>query len=267
VASDRGFGDLFGSSVSISGDYAIVGAYNEDHDASGGNGLSNAGSAYIYYRNEGGTDNWGEVTKIVASDRAADDFFGVSVSINGDYAIVGAFWEDQDASGGNTLTNSGSAYILYRNEGGTDNWGEVTKIVASDRAVDDLFGISVSINGAYAIVGAHAEDHDASGGNTLTNSGSAYLFKSSVLGIIESSFGATLTLYPNPTNRNINITFGQQYSNLTVQIRNVIGQQFSSYNFGTTDRVEFEIKGETGLYFIDITTAEGKTAILKVIKN
>jgi hypothetical protein len=42
----------------------------------------------------------------------ANDMFGVSVSISGDYAIVGAYNEDQDKAGGNTLSNAGSAYIL-----------------------------------------------------------------------------------------------------------------------------------------------------------
>ncbi len=170
-ASDRAIDDNFGYRISISGDYAIVGAYSEDEDASGGNTQSNAGSAYIF-RNVGGT--WSQVQKLVASDRANGDFFGASVSISGDYAIVGAMFEDEDASGGNTLSTAGSAYI-FRNVGGT--WSEVQKLVASDRAMSDNFGASVSISGDYAIVGAHYEDEDDSGGNTLNNAGSAYIFR------------------------------------------------------------------------------------------
>ena len=88
-ASDRvgGVGDRFGYSVSISGNYAIVGARNEDEDASGGNTIYGAGSAYLFERD--GAGNWSEVKKIVASARAANDHFGYSVSISGDYAIVG----------------------------------------------------------------------------------------------------------------------------------------------------------------------------------
>ncbi|MFO7447716.1 MAG: T9SS type A sorting domain-containing protein [Ignavibacteriaceae bacterium] len=172
TASDRAEGDNFGFSVAISGDYAIVGAYQEDEDVAGGNTLFKAGSAYIFHNNSG--TSWTQVQKIVASDRAADDRFGYSVSISGDYAIVGAYFEDEDAAGGNTLRFAGSAYIFYNNSG--TSWTQVQKIVASDRAEDDIFGFSVSISGNYAIVGAYLEDEDAAGGNTLFSAGSAYIF-------------------------------------------------------------------------------------------
>jgi hypothetical protein len=95
--------------------------------------------------------NWDEVVKAVATDRAASDLFGYSVAISGDYAIVGANQEDHNATGGQFLDNAGAAYIL-RNNAGT--WTVVQKIVASDRAADDEFGTSVAISGDYAIVGA-----------------------------------------------------------------------------------------------------------------
>jgi hypothetical protein len=174
VASDRGATDMFGITVAISGDYAIVGANGEDEDATGGNTLSLSGSAYIF-KNIAGT--WSQVQKIVASDRAINDLFGGSVSISGDYAIVGASNEDHDASGGNTLNLSGSAYI-FKNIAGT--WSQVQKIVASDRGASDYFGNSVAISGDYAIVGAYLEDHDVTGGNTLSNAGSAYIFKNTL---------------------------------------------------------------------------------------
>ncbi len=170
VALDRAAGDLFGRSVSISGDYAIVGAYDEDEDAAGGTYLSAAGSAYIFYNNSG---TWEQMQKIVASDRRAADNFGYSVSISDDYAIVGAYNEDEDSGGGNTLNAAGSAYIFYNNAG---VWEQVNKIVASDRESADEFGKSVSISGDYAIVGAHNEDEDAGGGNTLIAAGSSYIF-------------------------------------------------------------------------------------------
>jgi len=173
VASDRGAGDVFGTRVSISGDYAIVGASGEDEDAAGGNNQSNAGSAYIFVRNG---NTWSQQQKIVASDRAAADGFGSSVSISGDYAVVGAFQEDEDASGGAPLLSAGSAYIFARS--GT-TWSQQQKIVSSDRASGDFFGYAVSISGAYLIVSALQEDHDAFGGNARTNSGSAYIFSRS----------------------------------------------------------------------------------------
>lgn len=171
VASDRGELDYFGFSVAISGDYAIVGAYQEDEDATGGNFLNRAGSAYIFKNNAG---TWYQVQKIVASDRGADDNFGFSVAISGDYVIVGAYQEDHDLSGDNNLDYAGAAYIFKNNAG---IWSEVQKIVASDRDAWDEFGRSVAISGDYAIVGAYADDHDVTGGNSFADAGSAYIFK------------------------------------------------------------------------------------------
>jgi hypothetical protein len=157
TASDKAIGDNFGFSVAISGDYAIVGAYYEDPD-----GLNAAGAAYIFRRT--GTNTWDTGFKITASDKAADDRFGYSVAISGDYAIVGANYEDPDG-----ITDAGSAYIFHRT--GTNTWDAGTKITASDKEANDYFGCSVAISGDYAIVGAHYEDP---GG--IADTGSAYIF-------------------------------------------------------------------------------------------
>jgi hypothetical protein len=187
VASDRGGGDYFGHSVSISGDYAIVGAYTEKEDAAGaGPALTGAGSAYIFKNN--GVGSWIELQKIVASDRASGDYFGYSVSISGDYAIVGAYTENEDAGGINTATGAGSAYIFKKDQDGINNWGQLQKIVASDRASGDYFGYSVSISGDYTIVGAYTENEDAAGLNTATGAGSAYIFKTGVVLPVELSY-------------------------------------------------------------------------------
>ena len=158
TASDAAESDRFGLSVSISGNYAIVSAKNNND-----NGLS-SGSAYIFHKDQGGADNWGEVKKITASDADASDQFGYAVSISGNYAIVSATYNQDNGYG------TGSAYIFYKDQGGADNWGEVKKITASDATLDDNFGFSVSISGSYAIVGARYNDDGGS------MSGSAYIF-------------------------------------------------------------------------------------------
>lgn len=177
AAPIRAVADQFGNSVAISGDYIIVGAFSEDEDANELNTLNDSGAAYIFKKDQGGTDNWGLIKKITASTRAADDWFGFSVSINGDYAVLSAHQEDEDALEANTLSFSGSAYIFKKDQGGTDNWGQIKKITAAIRAVGDTFGTSVSINGDYIMVGAPAEKEDASETNSLTSAGAAYIFK------------------------------------------------------------------------------------------
>ena len=107
-------------------------------------------------------DGWTEQDKLLASDGAIDDYFGYSISIDVEYAIVGAPFDDDNGD------DSGSAYIFKR-DGAT--WNEQAKLIASDGAYWDLFGCSVSIDGDYIIVGAYGDDDN---GNY---SGSAYIFK------------------------------------------------------------------------------------------
>ena len=169
LASDKQASDQFGISVSMDGDYAIVGARYED------TGGLQAGAVYIFKKS--GT-SWSQQQIIYASDAQAGDNFGHSVGISGDYAIVGAPYEDSGAD------NGGSAYIYKRNTS-TDVWGSEQHITASNAGNNDYFGISVSISGDYAIVGANGEN-SASGGvyiytrNTSTGSwGSEQLIRAS----------------------------------------------------------------------------------------
>jgi uncharacterized UPF0146 family protein len=171
VASDRTEGDMFGYSVSIDGDYAIVGAYGQDSAVGGGDYKSYAGAAYIFEL-EG--DTWKQQQKLVASDRTESDYFGKSVSIDGDYAIVGAYGQDSAVGGGDYKSYAGAAYIFKNAD---DSWTQVKKLVASDRTAGDYFGCSVSIDGDYAIVGVYKQDSAVDGSDYKENAGAAYIFK------------------------------------------------------------------------------------------
>ncbi len=164
-------GAYFGCSVSIDGDYAVVGAFGESFDAVGANNMTEAGAAYIFARDDGGS--WNEIQKIVASDRNYVASFGWDVYISGEDIIVGAVYEKMDESGNNLIEGAGAAYIFSKDG---DFWVEKAKIVASDRGTDDQFGREVCINGDHAIVGVPFEDEDVNGQNYLSKSGSAYAY-------------------------------------------------------------------------------------------
>lgn len=155
VASDGVVGDQFGYSVSISGNYAVIGAPYDDTGAG-----VDQGSAYIFFFNGSG---WVQQAKLVASNAADNDNFGYSVAISGDYAIVGAPTDDVGAN-----ADQGSAYIFVRS--GT-NWTQQANINGGSGLAGDRIGYSVSIDGLYAAVGAPFDDVGANSGQ-----GTAYVF-------------------------------------------------------------------------------------------
>ena len=138
TASDGVAYDGFGFEVSISGDTAVIGAPREMTNESG--------SAYVYVRSNG---VWSEQAKLTASDAAQYDYFGSSVSIDGDTAVIGARYDDGNGNG----NDSGSAYVYVRSNG---VWSEQQKLTASDTAEYDRFGNRVSINGDIAAIGTYA---------------------------------------------------------------------------------------------------------------
>ena len=162
-ASDPAADDRFGLEIAVAGDVIVAGVYRK-------NGLT--GAAYIYERNAGGVDNWGQVKKITASDAQPDDRFGYQTDVEGDVVIVGSYYKN----GSND--HSGAAYVFERNTNGkTNNWGQVKKLVSPVDNENDYFGIDVAVNGGVAVVGAYGED---AGG--ITKSGAAYIFERNIGG-------------------------------------------------------------------------------------
>ena len=145
--------DQFGWSVAISGNYAIVSAYQED-DAGG----TNSGKAYIFNVSTGALVH--TLDNPNAFGTSENDWFGFSVAISGNYAIVSAYQED-DADG----IDSGKAYIFNVTTGALVHTLDNPNPDLGTNT--DFFGKSVSISGNYAIVGADREDG---------SSGKAYIF-------------------------------------------------------------------------------------------
>jgi hypothetical protein len=160
MAADGTAGSQFGAAVALSGETALVGAFGDFARQRGkGIGLLPQGSAYVFVRG-GGT--WIQQAKLTASDGAAGDFFGGSVALSGDTALVGATY---DLVGANA--DQGSAYAFVRSG---NTWIEQVKLVAADGAAGDQFGVSVALSGYTAVIGAWGDFVGA------IRTGSAYVF-------------------------------------------------------------------------------------------
>lgn len=175
--------DYFGYSVSITDQFAIVGAYGEA-DAGG----TSSGKTYIFNAVTGALTQ--TLNNPNAYNTSTNDYFGYSVDISGNYAIVGAYQEDE--AGGNS---SGKAYIfnvvtgtLLRTLNNPNAYGSST---------NDLFGFRVGIGNNYAIVGAYQEGD--SGG---TMSGKAYIYNINTGALVKTLNN------PNPYGTSKNDYFG-----------------------------------------------------------
>ncbi|MCE9596253.1 MAG: FG-GAP repeat protein [Planctomycetes bacterium] len=158
-ASDAADFDDFGISVAIDGDRILVGADSVDGPLSGA-----VGAVYAFDWN--GTQ-WQEVQKFQASDGASGAFFGCSVALRGDRAVIGRFWDSPSGA-----HHAGSAYVFARN-GAT--WSEEQKLVASNATREDNFGWSVALSDTRVVVGA-PERFDNMGAN-FTQFGQVYVFE------------------------------------------------------------------------------------------
>ncbi len=152
----------FGLAADVQNDFAIVGAPNAS--VSG----SNSGVAFLYERVPGPSNSWQEVRQILPASVAAGHRFGRSVAMHGDWAAIGAVH----------AAATGTVYLFGRDQGGTNNWGEVLQVAPTNLMVGGTFGYSVALYGDLLAVGAPLEDLEGDG----TATGAVFLFGRNVGG-------------------------------------------------------------------------------------
>ena len=143
TAGDGAPNDNFGYSVAISGQTAVVGAYNKS---------TQTGAAYVFVRS---ATAWSQQAELTAADAAPNDRFGYAVAISGSTAVVGAFSKN---------SATGAAYVFVRS---ATAWSQQAELTAADGGPGDQFGYSVAIAGQTAVVGAYAKS---------SYTGAAYVF-------------------------------------------------------------------------------------------
>ena len=180
-AHNAGAFDQFGSAVAVAGDTVVVGAYTEDGNATAvdgdatNNDATDAGAAYVFVRDD---TTWAQQGYLKAHNAGTDDQFGISVAVDGDTVVVGAFLEDGNATtgngdaGNNDAHRAGAAYVFVRD---ADTWTQQAYLKAHNAGAGDRFGRSVAVDGDTVVVGAYLEDGDA-GNNAANDAGAAYVF-------------------------------------------------------------------------------------------
>jgi preprotein translocase subunit SecG len=187
TAPDANASDVFGHSVSQSGNILAVGAHQADPG-----GTNNAGAAYLYQLEANGSATY--LTKVTAPDATRSDYFGISVSQSGNILAVGAYQADPGGT-----TNAGAAYLYQLEANGSATY--LTKVTAPDANVSDFFGLSVSQSGNILAVGAYQADP---GGTN--NAGAAYLYQ------LEANGSATYLTKVTAPDANASDVFGYSVS-------------------------------------------------------
>lgn len=246
TASDAKTDDRFGRSVSILGNYLVIGAVLADD-----NGES-SGKAYIFMRTE---DNWVEQAILLPKDGAAGDFFGYASATNGRFAMVGALFNDEMGS------NSGAAY-LFRRSG--EHWSQIDKLTATDPVEDANLGSGVAISEDQTIAGAPYA-------KTILTSGAAYLYELPVTVGVEPGLSNGISMFPNPVNTKLIIRDDQQLGVKEIIIYDQLGQvQIVVENLQSGQpgsQVEIDVSGlSEAVYIIKILTRTNSVQKLILIE-
>ena len=148
-APDRG---VFGFSVDLEGDYAVVGAPFDDIDK---------GAVYVFFKDP--VRGWTQQARLTNNDRIIGDAFGISVDLDGSFLLIGA-----PGGGDEGGHDAGAAYVFFNDP--VRGWMQQARLTARDPASEDRYGYVVALSGIFALVAAPFDDDDGH------DSGAVYVY-------------------------------------------------------------------------------------------
>ena len=247
VASDASNDSFFGTSVSISGDQLVVGAYGDNLEQ---------GAAYVFEKDNEGT--WLEVQKLNANPSSEKTQFGWSTDIQLNYIVVSAphiYGFDE-----------GETYFYKRNSDGL--WVEDQVVQGEDTVGEDFYGWGVAIHENQLIAGAPWEDHDEDGDNEIDRAGSAYIFENlDILGDSSNDYlKDTFTVYPVPANDYITIASTTGFIS-KIKLINQLGMIIKEVETSGTKEHHLDVSSiAQGIYFVNVYNQNGNSSTKKIIK-
>ena len=285
-ASNPGGSDQLGDSVAVSGDTVVVGAHQEDSNATGvggtqsNNSAVDSGAAYVFTRS---VTTWTQQAYLKASNTGGGDQFGDSVAVSGDTVVVGAGHEDSNAAqADNSAADSGAAYIFARS--GTI-WTQQTYLKASNTGAGDLFGSSVAASGNTTVIGAQGEASNATGvggiqtDNSQAIAGAAYVFSGlgpvapeiaielpEGLGLVDGIAKVVFSAPPGSTAQLFTIR-NTGTANLTGLVVSIDGVDASSFTVDTTSMETTVLPGESTTFSVTDVGSGTRAAALHIASN
>jgi len=255
VPSNRAIADAFGSDVAISGNFMIVGAHFRDV------GNSDSGTACVFKKING---VWQELQQLLPSNSDSGYRFGRTVDIEGNRLVVGAYLEEVF---GNSF--AGTAYVYEKDI--NDFWNLQARIGALDADASDSFSFGLAISNDFVIAGAYREDEDINGGNTMSQSGSAYVFSANepnTLSVQNTDINGVLKAYPNPVNSILNIKLNRYSETINLRVTNVLGQESLTKKYYNANEIQLDFQDQAkGLYVVEVRTNNQTVSVLKIVKQ
>lgn len=133
--------DSYGQTLDVEGDTILVGAPYDDAPYYDGRSRD-SGAVYLYERDYGGLDAWGQVVKLASPHREAGGRFGIAAQLSGDVVAIGAFHEDAGAF------QAGAAYAYHRDVGPQPGWSLIRRILPPDGPIaGHWFGLTLALDG------------------------------------------------------------------------------------------------------------------------
>lgn len=230
TASDIGPYDDFGSSVAISGNYAVIGAPSA---------INNQGAVYIFEVNQSG--EWEEKQKLTASDGSSNDSFGTNVAINGEHLIVSSPGDNLYDPGINEVGHGGSVYFFSLSS--SNEWVEKQKFTSSV----EYFGGNIAISDSIAAIYSSLDGGDTVNviiyqKDSIGDWGSAY----TIQGRKRDQFGCDLAIFEKK------VIIGAYWENLGVGKSaaylfepNLSNEWLQVYKFNASDGVPIDYFGRS----------------------
>ncbi len=242
--------NFFGRSVSVNGDYAVIGSSRAD--------TTSGGAAFIFHRVD---TTWVEEAVVAGHPGFTHARFGESVSIDGDYIVVGA--SDDDTNG-----NTAGCIYIFKRDG--INWTQWAMLIASDGSEGDWMGWSVFVESDQIFAGAPIQD---AGGQYC---GAVYVYDGFMTGISDenkSKLPLNFTLeqnYPNPFNPVTTIRFDlPRAAEVRLVVFDVLGREVEklvnqNMPAGSYD-IQWNAEGKPGgIYLYRLDTGR-ETAVRKML--